>query len=459
MKIKRYVAADMRQALKMVREEQGPDAVILSTRPLDDGLELIAAIDYDESLMELASDQFPGVSSSRPSSTTAATPAKPSAQRSRAATLDRDDSVSPELPETAGTGRNDRRRTDPAPSAVVASRRPLNRSSSAGEGTAGWRGDAFNRVEPELGNMKSEIAALRQMLECQLSTLTWNDMARRNPVRAAALRDLVRVGLSPDLASDMVNGCSDNETDLGRILRLSLARLAQRLEIIKDDPLEEGGVIALVGPTGVGKTTTIAKLAARYAQRHGPESIALISADDYRIGAQEQLFTYGRLLNIPVYVATTAEQLKEKIARLEHADLVLVDTAGTGQRDQRFDRVVESLDQTERQIRPYLVMAANVQMQAMEQSLKAFGRLPLAGGIVTKLDEAGSLGGLLSVLDRHRLPLAYTTDGQQVPENLRRASSRNLVRRAIELMKESEPGPMNDEYLAQQFGAVRYAHA
>ncbi|QOC21190.1 flagellar biosynthesis protein FlhF [Wenzhouxiangella sp. AB-CW3] len=444
MKIKRYVASDMRQALRQVREEQGPDAVILSTRTLPDGLELIAAVDYDETLIDFASDR--GETGGY-------------AQGQAASSSDSESDVDEEG--AAGVSRT--RSTDTASDTVV---RPMakpapTRTRRVPRSTpkpAILEANGY-ADEAAFGHMKAEIAALRQMLESQLSSLAWNDLARSSPARAAALRDLVRIGLAPDLAQDLVSRVGPEDSDLMRILHASLGELTRRLKTVGTDPLKGSGVVALVGPTGVGKTTTIAKLAARHAQRHGPENVALISADDYRIGAQEQLFTYGRMLNIPVYVATSAEQLHERVQRLEHADLVLVDTAGIGQRDQRFERVLESLDSSGRRINPYLVLAANAQIQSLEEAVAAFRQLPLAGGIVTKLDEAGSLGGLLSVLERHKLPLAYTADGQQVPENLRRASTRNLVRRAIELMKESGRKPMNEDYLAQQFGEIRHAHA
>ncbi|NDY95323.1 flagellar biosynthesis protein FlhF [Wenzhouxiangella limi] len=442
MKIKRYMAPDMRQALKMVRKEQGPDAVILSSRRVNGGLELIAAVDYDESLVEQAvrhgQDEAAAALTREPGR------ADSPSEGHGAPASERAEGRSPvdDLLEAEDAGAAASSQASPAPRP-----RPQGRRKP----------EIVWSQEPTLVSMRAEINALRRILEGQLSSLAWNDLARRSPARAAILRQLLHLGLAPELAQELANGLEGEADDFGVGWRQVLGELAQRLPVCETEPLDTGGVIALVGATGVGKTTTIAKLAARYAHQHGPESVALISADDYRVGAQEQLFTYGRMLNIPVYVATTAAQLTERIGRLSHARLILLDTAGVGARDARLERSLESLESAGRPLLPYLVLAANSQLPALDESVSAFSRLPLAGCVVTKLDEAASLGGLLSVLVRHRLPIAYSTDGQEVPEHLRRASARNLVRRAHELTKPEED-EMDDDVFAQQLGrSAEYA--
>ncbi|MEE4296398.1 MAG: flagellar biosynthesis protein FlhF [Wenzhouxiangella sp.] len=444
MKIKRYMAPDMRQALKMVRKEQGPDAVILSSRRVNGGLELIAAVDYDEDLVE----QAVAHQDMRRAPTSVSASQNPRASAS-ADEQKHDDAHSPVDDLLAAEEDTQQRQPVERRAAEQAARRPNGRKTHIV-----WS------QEPTLVSMRSEINALRRILEGQLSSLAWNDLARRSPARASILRQLLQMGVGSELAQELANGLSDQgeREDFALAWRQILGQLAQRVPVTETEPLEQGGVIALVGATGVGKTTTIAKLAARYARQHGPESVALISADDYRVGAQEQLFTYGRMLNIPVYVATTAAQLTERIGRLSHARLILLDTAGVGARDARLERSLESLETAGRPLLPYLVMAANSQLPALDESVRAFSRLPLAGCVVTKLDEAASLGGLLSVIVRHQLPIAYSTDGQEVPEHLRRASARNLVRRAHELTKPEEE--MDEDVFAQQLGrSAEYAYA
>ncbi len=437
MKIKRYIAPDMRQALKQVRLEQGPDAVILSSRRVSGGLEVVAAVDYDADLVNSAVDRAE----------------RKGRQTSPASEPAGSESAADGLGDTG----NDRAPIDELLAADERQRPPSARPSTRRSGDARSEARIVWSQEPTLVSMRAEINQLRRMLEGQLSSLAWNDLARRSPARAALLRQLIHMGLAPDLAQDLANDLPEPADDFARCWRQALGLLAQKLPIAEVDPLDQAGVIALVGATGVGKTTTLAKLAARYARRHGPESVALISADDYRVGAQEQLFTFGRMLNIPVYVATTAAQLRERIERLRHARLVLLDTAGIGQRDVRFERSIEALEGAGRPLLPYLVLSANAQRPALDESIEAFGRLPLAGCVVTKLDEAASLGGLLSVVVRHGLSIAYSTDGQEVPEHLRRASARNLVRRAHELASSTDD-EMEDEVFAQHVnGTAAYA--
>lgn len=380
MQIKRYMATDMRQALKQVRDEQGPDAVILSSRQLPEGLEVVAAVDYDELLID----------QTRGKTTVNAAPA-------RAA-------------------------TDEAP----------------------------------LSAMRGEINALRRMLECQLSSLAWHDFSRHSPVRANLLRNLIHLGLAPPLAQDLAGRVPIEERDPARAWRRALRDLAQLLPIVAQDPVEAGGVIALVGPTGVGKTTSIARLAARYAQHHEPQQVAMISTDDSGPGAQERLFSFGRLLNIPVYRASGAAEVHEWLARLEHARLILVDTAGTTHNDHYLRQVGELVNSTGRPVTPWLVLAANAQIQALEEAVMLYRRLPLGGLIVTKLDEAGSLGGLLSVIARGGLPLAFMSDAQDLSRPLRSANAGKLVKRAVSMMRGS-PGRMDVESLAQHIGEVDYA--
>ncbi len=440
MKIKRYMAPDMRQALKMVRKEQGPDAVILSSqRVAGGGLELIAAVDYDESLVKQAAGGEAGRQAASAVSPESAAPGSTGSETETPSPVD--ELLAAEEGEPEGDPPRSRRRATEA------------RQARRGKAQIVWS------QEPTLVSMRAEINALRRILEGQLSSLAWNDLARRSPARAAILRQLLQMGLRPDLAQDLANGLTGQADDFSVSWRQVLGELARRVPVTETEPLASGGVIALVGATGVGKTTTIAKLAARYARQHGPESVALISADDYRVGAQEQLFTYGRMLNIPVYVATTAAQLTERIGHLGHARLILLDTAGVGARDARLARSIEALESAGRPLLPYLVLAANSQLPALDESVNAFRRLPLAGCVVTKLDEAASLGGLLSVLVRHGLPIAYSTDGQEVPEHLRRASARNLVRRAHELTT-PEDDEMDEDVFAQQLGrSADYAFA
>lgn len=400
MQIKRYMAEDMRQALKRVRDEQGPDAVILSSRQLADGLEVVAAVDYDESLIDQT------------------------LERKRAAPAAGPRNVPPE-PATLSPG-------------------PGARPSPPGNGNE------------SLSGMREEIKALRRMLECQLSSLAWNDFSRQSPVRADLLRNLIHLGLPSPLAQDLTARVPADERDPSRAWRHALSDFARMVPVDGDDPLVQGGVLALVGPTGVGKTTAIARLAARYAQMHGSEHVAMISTDSSRPGAQECLFSHGRQLNIPVYPATGADELQERLARLAHVRVVLVDTAGAARDDRHFRQASGLMQPGGRAVIRWLVLAANAQVQALEEAVMLYSSQPLNGIIATKLDETASLGGLLSVVAQSGLPLTLVSDSPELSRPLRAPSSRKLVKRAVALMRGS-PRRMDRESLAQHIGEMHYA--
>ena len=405
MKIKRFLAADMRQAMREVRADQGADAVILSTRRLDDGIEIIAAIDYDETLVREAARH------GAPMPESVAGPA----------TAERREQVSPP--------------PMPVPPSELSTLQPIVEQNVL-----------------EAARMRAELGGLRELLEQQLSSLAWNDMERRRPMRARVLRDMTRLGIETDVARQLIEELPEQlSADQARYLPLGL--LSRNLKVSGRDLAETGGITALVGPTGVGKTTTVAKLAARAVMRHGPGKVALISTDHYRIGAAAQLEHYGRLLGVRVYSAHDAASLTRALDSLSEHHTVLIDTAGVAGSDPRLEQQQEVLRQAngDGRLRTCLVLAANAQASSLDDSVRAYLPLQPQACIVTKLDEAPSLGGVLSVLIRHRLPLDCTTDGQRVPEDISAADARVLVCRAAQVQRRLAPA-VDDVEMAERFG-------
>jgi flagellar biosynthesis protein FlhF len=398
MKIKHYRAADMRQALRQVRDAQGPDAVILSSRRIASGVEVVAAIDYDVEVEAVAASE----------------PARPEARIPTAADY-----------------------------AALAQRMQ--------------GGQERQQISDLPADANEELRTLRRMLETQLATLAWNDLSRRAPIQTELLRQLTVLGLAHDLAGELVSQLPQR-MELAEAQRLSLALMSRRIETVGERWMESGGVVAMVGPTGVGKTTLIAKLAARWVLRHGARDLALVTTDSIRIGAQEQIHTLGRLLGVPAYAIDGAAELADALDQIGERRLVLIDSAGLSQRDPRLANELETLSNASARLETSLVLSAAAQAGAIEQSLERFAAARPTTCCVTKLDEATSLGGTLSALIRTKLPLAYLSDGQQVPEDLSPARAHQLIARAVELSKKA--GAHADEDLLQRrFGAVAHALA
>jgi len=412
MKIKHYQAPDMRQALRQVRDAQGPDAVILSSRRINGGVEVVAAVDFEEA---------PADTYSQP----------------------------PAATEEVGYGRRATGETTG------------NRQRATGYGQSevsdSPRAQAPSPEPQAHPGVNDELRTLRQMLETQLATLAWNDLTRRAPIQTELLKQLTMLGLGQDLCAELVAQLP-GKLELHEAHRLALALIARRIAVADEKWMETGGVVAIVGPTGVGKTTLMAKLAARWVMRHGPRSIALVSADAVRIGAQEQIHTLGRLLGAPAYAVAGVHELPDMLDHLADRRLILIDTAGLSQRDERLSDELEMLAGVSSRLETTLVLSAAAQAGAIEESMEAFATARPSTCVLTKLDEATSLGGAVSALIRSELPLAYLSDGQRVPEDLSPARAHQLIARAVELSRKSG-ATADEDLLHRRFGAIAHAMA
>jgi flagellar biosynthesis protein FlhF len=291
--------------------------------------------------------------------------------------------------------------------------------------------------------MGQELRYLRDLLENQLGRLAWVESERCDPLRASLARQLIALGLHRRIAEQVVASVP-TDLEAADAWRATAAALTNRIRVTGDTLLEHGGVVALLGATGVGKTTTVAKLAARFAIRHGPDKVALITTDSYRVGAHEQLRTFGRIIDIPVVAADEARALRQALEQFYDRRLVLIDTAGMSQRDVRFSEQIRLVGQGSPRIMNLLVLSATSEHRGAEQAMQAFGGARLDGCVLTKLDECTALGNALSVALQHDVPVAYISDGQRVPEDLRAARPEDLVERAVELagdrLHEGAPG-------------------
>jgi flagellar biosynthesis protein FlhF len=496
MKIKHYRAVDMRTALRQVRDAQGPDAVILSSRRIPGGVEVVAAVDYDgedAATGQLAS-QATGVSRNGSFGSVSnalvdtygvdrpGTGQSPSVRDVSYGSPVRQAQHDPALfggrAPTRNTVEKDRsqssrdyageraRQTSSAPANDYASERAeLSQqfASTAARGqSAAQATPARDEELPDLdliganSDVNAELRTLRRMLETQLATLAWNDLSRRSPIQTELLKQLTQLGLAQELATDIVTQMP-TRLELDEANRFALAMLSRKIETTGERWMD-GGVLALVGATGVGKTTLIAKLAARWVLRHGPRDIALISTDSVRIGAQEQIQTFGRLLGVPAYAIDGPGELAALLEELEGKRLVLIDTAGLSPRDPRVEAELTMLANASQRLETALVLSAAAQAGAIEEAVTRFAAARPTSCVLTKLDEATSLGGALSTVIRARLPVTYISEGQRVPEDLTPARAHQLIARAVELSRKSGASA-DEDLLRRRFGTVAHAIA
>jgi len=462
MKIKRFFAADIRQVMRMVKEELGADAVIMSNRSVDGGVEIVAAQDFDEQLVhenlnkqkqveaakksaqltDFAADKnkLHVVSSARKDDSADNVAARPAARR--------------KLDEYVGYAEkialNKNKIVERAPRAKAPVRANAakkvevkNQASGIQRSLQQPKEEAVNTSNDMLLEMRKELRYLRTAMDNKLSESRWGQK-ENNPIRLDLLRRLSGIGISKKLSIKMANRL-ENHTDPDEGWEKALNMMQRVLPLSSDDIIDNGGVIALVGPTGVGKTTTIAKLAAQYILRHGSgRQVALITMDNFRIGAHEQLSTYGRILDVPVRVAENGEELRGLINSFSDKRLILIDTAGVSQRDGRMQEQIDDLQQPDILVTPYLVMSATTQLKAMNDIISGFSAFELGACILTKMDETAETGNSVSALIEHQLPLAFITDGQQVPEDIHKASSQALIEQCI---SESESEQEDSESL------------
>lgn len=483
MKIKRFFAADIRQAMRMVKEELGADAVIMSNRTVDGGIEIVAARDFDEQsiqnkLQEQAADpnnppadkakkivlpnfdaakkRLQLLNSQRKQRATAYAPEQ--SARSHRFSTERDSSaVSGErrkVEQYVGYAEKIQLRAKPETTAAKiepsVDREELPKTSKAPE-------KQINLSNKLLIEMSKELKYLRTTMDAKLATINWTPNPQTTPPRTDLLQRLAGMGISKKLSNTIANQFS-KDSDPEALFEKAREMLVKVLPIAEDNFLEAGGIIALIGPTGVGKTTTIAKLAAKFMLKHGSNQLALITTDNYRIGAYEQLNTYGRILDVPVRVAANAEELRDFINTFADRRLILIDTAGMNQRDMKLVEQINTLQQNELAIKSYLVMSAATEYKAMNAIIKAFALFSPQASILTKLDEAVTIGSAISSIIEHNLPLSFITDGQQVPEDIHSPHAQSLIEHCVaELNAETNLNDVNNNVDYEPWVAQAYA--
>jgi flagellar biosynthesis protein FlhF len=466
MNVKKFTAPTSREALRKVRDALGPDAVILSNRPVDGVVEILA----------LDNDDVASLASPSPESDMAAprpqlhhmddVPAAPAARSLHAA--GRIDGPAPRPYDAPAARAFQETPVEPAPRQQMArpampSFHDLDEPAPAAQTYANRRAQpeapsmdmaamtammsaaiaqakesAASAAATEMQGMMSELRAMRGMMESQLSELSWGTTQQREPQKAVVLREMLAAGFSASLSRYLIDKLPAGK-DAAEALRWIKTVLARNITSMSDEDaiLDRGGVFALVGPTGVGKTTTTAKLAARCVMRHGPEKLALITTDAYRIGGHEQLRIYGKILGVMVHSVKDEADLRIALKELRNKHTVLIDTIGMSQRDQMVTEQVAMLTDSGANVQRLLCLNATATNETLNEVVRAYQGTGLAGCIMTKMDEAASIGNVLDVIIRQKLNLHYISNGQRVPEDLHLADRAMLIDRAFRNKKEA----------------------
>ncbi len=341
--------------------------------------------------------------------------------------------------------------------ARVAARRAVPRVKPAFEGLGEQETEAVadairSRVEEIVNQtVMNELSSLRGMMEEQFAGLAWGERQRRSPVHGEVTKALFSAGFSAQLVRMVVDHMPEVENmDAG--MEWANHVLASNLPVLENEDalMERGGVFALMGPTGVGKTTTTAKLAARCVMRFGASKVALLTTDSYRIGGHEQLRIFGKILGVSVHAVKDAADLQLALTELRNKHIVLIDTIGMSQRDRTVSDQIAMLCGAGLPVQRLLLLNATSHGDTLNEVVQAYRSAPgqpeLAGCILTKLDEATNLGGVLDTVIRYKLPVHYVSTGQKVPENLYVATKKFLIKSAFCIPRDGSPFvPQDDE--------------
>ena len=379
----KFIAANTTEALKLVRQKVGADAMVLSTRDTPQGVEILAISPQD--LQQLSQQHQP------PAAARASAPAAPT------------------------------------PTAASA----------------------------DMEQLLAEFSQVKELLKTHLSAQAWQDLQAHSSAKAEALKVMIHSGFSSQLCSELMQQVQDPGADVPPVMDQLQVLLERRVHTL--DPMalfDLGGIFAFIGPTGVGKTTTIAKIAARCVLRYGREQVALLSTDTFRIGAQEQLKVYAKIIGIPVISLRDSEDLAAKISSMRDRRVILLDTAGVSQRDIQMLEQSDLLQAGAPSLKRVLVMSSTTDLRTQEdvillhsQAARSKETQALTAAIITKTDEAAQIAPVLDCLIRHQLPLIFLANGQRVPEDLSQANVPYLSHRALHPRTLGSDLNLSDEHI------------
>ena len=425
MNVKQFFATNAREALHQVRREIGADAVILSNRRVEGGVEILA-IPHTEARAFDSAAREPVL-------------ARPAVVRTTMnnSPVQHSQTVKVRMPVPAQAAAQSKL-AQPIPPIAVA---PIQVPAS----------------EHIAHTVIREIQSMRGLINEQLSGLMFGEMQRREPDKLRMMSTLLAGGFSPALSRRLLekSPADGGIAELRGWIKKALDK--NLITSTADDIVTKGGVYALLGPTGVGKTTTTAKLAARCVVRHGADKLALLTTDNYRVGAHEHLRIYGRILGVSVHAVRDAADLEIALSELRNKHMILIDTVGMSQKDLHVAEQVAMFSGQGEGVKRLLLLNATCQGDTLEDVVNAYKGKGLAGCVITKTDEAASLGAVLDAVIRHRLPVHYVANGQRVPEDIHPVNREYLLHRALSAAKDNPIRALSEQDTAAAMNGAEFA--
>ncbi len=443
MNIQRFTAPTSREALAKARLAFGEDTLILSNRPTPNGVEVVAtaegalaALDHSDNVASRAKEPAAHRSLSSAGAVPARNPVEEDTAQLAMSTLSFQDYVRERMLRRRHEALSARQDSLPAqepvrPSSMASQQ--INTSSAPPKATPARKPQAGHDLMRETTTSQGivdELHAMKELIEDRFNTLAWLGQARQNPVQSNLMLKLIRAGYSPTLARAILERMPE-DTGATESVRWVMDVLERNLKTDAGElPLhEEGGAYALVGATGVGKTTTAAKLAGLCARVHGPASVGLITLDTYRVGAHEQLRSYGQMMGVVAHLAHDRAALQDLLNLLANKKMILIDTTGLAPRDPRKRDMLEVLDLPN--VNRLLVLNAGGHGDTLDDVVSSFKSNGVQQAVLSKIDEAVKLGPVLDATIRHQLVLRGITTGQKVPEDWESADAAKLVRMSM----------------------------
>lgn len=424
MNIRRFFGKNSREALNMVRMALGDNAVILSNRAINGGNQIMAFKEEDMDAIvdnESYRRHTPGYEANEPTTLLSVLNQKVDGFHSNQSApfkadieehLDAARPFAEHVAEKQAEALSYRPTTKPAPAARVQTESP--------------------QASQQMADMLNEMRSMRSVIESQLTTIAWGNIQQRDPVKSKVLGTLLAAGFSAALSRYLAENLPAN-LEIDKAMNWIKAILAKNLNTLDNEAevLDRDGIFALIGPTGVGKTTTTAKLAARYVMKHGTQNLGLITTDAYRVGGHEQLRIYGKILGVMVHAVKDEADLKIALNELKNKRTILIDTVGVSQRDRMVAEQMALLSNTNAPIKKLLCLNATSTGETLTDVIKAYKGKGLDGCLITKLDEAATIGNALDVIIREKLKLYYAANGQRVPEDIHLANRQYLIQHAL----------------------------